>query len=249
MSIPLGTAYSKAARGNATPLIARGRVLGCVDRLGDVAKLRQLLVPPRVAYTPQIPRLFSEELRGNIPLGLPEDRVDLPGAVRSAVLERGIDDPEGGLDTVVGPRGVKLSGGQQRSNAASRMSSESRGCWSSTISRAASTSRPSRPLGAAVQPPKQHRLCSLPPAAGTLRFRDAKPLGQRSGCMEGKDRAASRDRVQPVGELRFGAGALVQEREGTPVGGEVVGRPALCKRRRALSEGCRLMLVDGSGTP
>ena len=81
----------------------------------------EVLVPPRVAYTSQVPRLFSEELRGNILLGLREDRVDLPGAVRSAVLERDIDELEDGLDTVVGPRGVKLSGGQQRRAAAARM--------------------------------------------------------------------------------------------------------------------------------
>ena len=82
---------------------------------------REVLVPPRVAYTSQVPRLFSEELRGNILLGLPEDRVDLPGAVRSAVLDRDIENLENGLDTVVGPRGVKLSGGQQRRTAAARM--------------------------------------------------------------------------------------------------------------------------------
>ena len=81
----------------------------------------EVLVPPRVAYTSQVPRLFSEELRGNILLGLPEDRVDLPGAIRSAVLERDIDDLKHGLETVVGPRGVKLSGGQQRRAAAARM--------------------------------------------------------------------------------------------------------------------------------
>ena len=81
----------------------------------------EVLVPPRVAYTSQVPRLFSEELRGNILLGLPQDGVDLPGAVRSAVLESDIDALEDGLDTVVGPRGVKLSGGQQRRSAAARM--------------------------------------------------------------------------------------------------------------------------------
>lgn len=81
----------------------------------------EVLAPPRVAYTSQVPRLFSEELRGNILLGLHEDRVNLEGAVRSAVLEQDIDDLEDGLDTVVGPRGVKLSGGQQRRAAAARM--------------------------------------------------------------------------------------------------------------------------------
>lgn len=81
----------------------------------------EVLVPARVAYTSQVPRLFSEELRGNILLGLREDSVDLPGAVRSAVLEGDIDDLESGLDTIVGPRGVKLSGGQKRRAAAARM--------------------------------------------------------------------------------------------------------------------------------
>ena len=81
----------------------------------------EVLVPPRVAYTSQVPRLFSEELRGNILLGISEDRANLRGAVRSAVLERDIDDLESGLDTIIGPRGVKLSGGQQRRTAAARM--------------------------------------------------------------------------------------------------------------------------------
>ena len=88
---------------------------------GKIDDASEVLIPPRVAYTSQVPSLFSEELRGNILLGLPEDRVDLTGAVRSAVLERDIDDLENGLDTVVGPRGVKLSGGQQRRAAAARM--------------------------------------------------------------------------------------------------------------------------------
>ena len=39
------------------------------------------LVPPRCAYVSQTPRLFSEALRQNILLGLPESRVDLDGAV------------------------------------------------------------------------------------------------------------------------------------------------------------------------
>ena len=81
----------------------------------------RFLVPPRVAYTSQTPRLFSEEWRSNILLGLKEERVDLPGAVRSAALEPDIAALENGLDTVVGSRGVKLSGGQQRRSAAARM--------------------------------------------------------------------------------------------------------------------------------
>jgi ATP-binding cassette subfamily B protein len=78
-------------------------------------------VPPRCAYTPQVPRLFSETLRDNILMGLPEDEVNLPSAVRAAVMEGDVEVLEKGLDTVVGPRGVKLSGGQVQRAAAARM--------------------------------------------------------------------------------------------------------------------------------
>lgn len=78
-------------------------------------------VPPRAAYTPQSPRLFSETLQDNILLGLPEDSVDLRGAIDSAVLARDLEEMEQGLATEVGPRGVKLSGGQVQRTAAARM--------------------------------------------------------------------------------------------------------------------------------
>jgi ATP-binding cassette subfamily B protein len=77
--------------------------------------------PPRSAYTAQVPRLFSEPLRDNILLGLPEDKVDLPGAIHSSVLESDVALLEKGLDTLVGPRGVRLSGGQVQRSAAARM--------------------------------------------------------------------------------------------------------------------------------
>jgi ATP-binding cassette subfamily B protein len=77
--------------------------------------------PPRSAYTAQVPRLFSEPLRDNILLGLPEDSVDLPGAIYSSVLEPDVAVLEKGLDTLVGPRGVRLSGGQVQRSAAARM--------------------------------------------------------------------------------------------------------------------------------
>lgn len=77
--------------------------------------------PPRSAYTAQVPRLFSEPLRDNILLGLPEDKIDLPGAIHSSVLESDVAMLERGLDTLVGPRGVRLSGGQVQRSAAARM--------------------------------------------------------------------------------------------------------------------------------
>lgn len=78
-------------------------------------------VPPRSAYVPQIPRLFSEPLKHNVLMGIEEERADLDGAIWSAVMERDVDALEHGLETLVGPRGVKLSGGQMHRAAAARM--------------------------------------------------------------------------------------------------------------------------------
>jgi ATP-binding cassette, subfamily B, bacterial len=78
-------------------------------------------VPPRAAYTPQVPRLFSETLQDNILLGLPEEHTNLVGAFELAVLSRDLEELEEGLATQVGPRGVKLSGGQVQRSAAARM--------------------------------------------------------------------------------------------------------------------------------
>jgi ATP-binding cassette subfamily B protein len=84
----------------------------------DVASF---LVPPRAAYIAQVPRLFSETLKQNILLGLPDDPATLAMALRGAVLEHDVQALEVGLETPVGTRGVKLSGGQVQRTAAARM--------------------------------------------------------------------------------------------------------------------------------
>jgi len=78
-------------------------------------------VPPRSAYTAQVPRLFSDTLKDNLLLGLPEDHVDLPTALRLAVMEPDLARMEHGLNTLVGAKGVRLSGGQIQRAAAARM--------------------------------------------------------------------------------------------------------------------------------
>jgi ATP-binding cassette subfamily B protein len=78
-------------------------------------------VPPRSAYTPQVPRLFSESLRDNLLMGLPEEQVDLEGALRGAVMEHDLSLMPQGLDTLIGTRGIRLSGGQAQRAAAARM--------------------------------------------------------------------------------------------------------------------------------
>ncbi|MEU5839500.1 ABC transporter ATP-binding protein [Streptomyces diacarni] len=81
----------------------------------------EFFVSPHTAYTPQVPRLSSETVRENILAGLsvPPDR--LQGAIRSAVLDRDLSGLEKGLDTLIGTRGAKLSGGQAQRVAAARM--------------------------------------------------------------------------------------------------------------------------------
>jgi ATP-binding cassette subfamily B protein len=77
-------------------------------------------VPPRCAYVPQVPRLFSASLRANILLGIGADDAAVGTAVRAAVLEQDVVQLTDGLDTLVGSRGVRLSGGQVQRAAAAR---------------------------------------------------------------------------------------------------------------------------------
>ncbi len=86
-----------------------------------VSDPKSFFVPPRCAYTPQTPKLFSEKLSANILMGLPWNWDDLNRAIRLGVMEKDLPTLEDGLETVVGPRGVKLSGGQMQRTAAARM--------------------------------------------------------------------------------------------------------------------------------
>jgi len=89
---------------------------------GEVVRdLGAFFAPPRSAYTAQVPRLFSNTLRNNILMGLAKDGDGLMQAVRLAVMERDLEELEDGLETKVGPKGVKLSGGQMQRTAAARM--------------------------------------------------------------------------------------------------------------------------------
>ncbi|WP_197367310.1 ATP-binding cassette domain-containing protein, partial [Streptomyces clavuligerus] len=68
---------------------------------------------------PQAPRLFSGTLRENILLGA--DGAAFGPAVDTAVLGPDLATLEEGADTVVGPRGLRLSGGQLQRAAIARM--------------------------------------------------------------------------------------------------------------------------------
>jgi len=81
----------------------------------------EFFVPPHSAYTAQVPRLFSDTLRDNLLMGLNKDDDAIASALRLAVFEEDLAQLEKGLETTVGPKGVKLSGGQMQRTAAARM--------------------------------------------------------------------------------------------------------------------------------
>ena len=86
-----------------------------------IEKAGDFFIPPRVAYTAQVPRLFSNTLRNNILLGLNRTDEDIYKATKLAVMDRDLEQLDDDLETIVGARGVKLSGGQAQRSAAARM--------------------------------------------------------------------------------------------------------------------------------
>ena len=88
------------------------------QQVEDAARFFQ---PPRCAYTAQVPRLFSDTLRENIVMGWPAGEQQIQQAIYLSVLEQDLTLLESGLDTLVGPRGVRLSGGQVQRSSAARM--------------------------------------------------------------------------------------------------------------------------------
>ncbi len=85
--------------------------------------------PPLCSYTPQAPRLLSVSIRDNILLG----HQSPPGKVEEIVgivgLRRDLAEMEEKLETIVGPRGAKLSGGQLQRTAAARMIASESQLW------------------------------------------------------------------------------------------------------------------------
>ncbi|MFN8019857.1 MAG: ABC transporter ATP-binding protein [Acidimicrobiales bacterium] len=75
-------------------------------------------VPPRAAYVPQVPRLFSEPLADTVLLGHHPD--GLAAALERARLDDDLAQMPEGAATLVGPKGVRLSGGQVQRTATAR---------------------------------------------------------------------------------------------------------------------------------
>lgn len=86
-----------------------------------VADPATFFTPPQSAYTPQAPQLMSTALRDNLLLGLPLVDGELDRAIYQAVFEDDLATMPEGLATMIGPKGVRLSGGQAQRTAAARM--------------------------------------------------------------------------------------------------------------------------------
>jgi ATP-binding cassette subfamily B protein len=83
--------------------------------------LAEFMTPPQTAYTPQVPRLFSMTLRDNLLLGSDAAETAVSASMHTATLDRDLAAMPEGLETTVGPRAVRLSGGQMQRSAAARM--------------------------------------------------------------------------------------------------------------------------------
>lgn len=101
----------------------------------------------QVGYVPQAIYLMDDSIRRNVAFGLPERDIDEAAVVRALRLAQ-LDDfvaslPDG-LSTVVGERGVRLSGDSDSASGLRGRSTHGRRCSSSTRRRVHSIPRPRR---------------------------------------------------------------------------------------------------------
>jgi ATP-binding cassette subfamily B protein len=77
------------------------------------------LVPPNAAYLSQVPQLISDSVGENVALGDASlDRIEI--ALDLAAVRGDIEEMPNGIDTLIGPRGLRLSGGQRQRVATAR---------------------------------------------------------------------------------------------------------------------------------
>lgn len=85
-----------------------------------IADRAAFFVPPQCSFVAQVPRLFAESLADNLRLGHSITNDDVERAIHLAAFAPDVADLPHSLDTLVGARGVRLSGGQAQRAAAAR---------------------------------------------------------------------------------------------------------------------------------
>ena len=87
----------------------------------DIAKVRQADLRRMIAYVPQDPVMFHRSLRDNIAFGrLDATEDEIRAAAQAAHAAEFIESLPDGYDTLVGERGIKLSGGPRQRVAIAR---------------------------------------------------------------------------------------------------------------------------------
>jgi ATP-binding cassette subfamily B protein len=84
-----------------------------------VADRSAFLTPPNAAFLPQVPQLISDSVADNITLGTVPDHA-LQLSLELADVATDIAEMPAGVDTLIGPRGLRLSGGQRQRVATAR---------------------------------------------------------------------------------------------------------------------------------
>jgi ATP-binding cassette subfamily B protein len=88
----------------------------------DIRNFSQESLRAQIGLVPQDTVLFNESIRYNLLYGRPQaSDQDLSAALKAAQLQALIDSLPQGLDTAVGERGLKLSGGEKQRVAIARM--------------------------------------------------------------------------------------------------------------------------------
>ena len=70
-----------------------------------------------IGYVPQSIFILDDSIRSNIAFGIKDDEVDfnrLDKAIKDSQLTDYIDNLPNGIDTIIGERGAKMSGGQRQ---------------------------------------------------------------------------------------------------------------------------------------
>jgi ABC-type multidrug transport system fused ATPase/permease subunit len=86
----------------------------------DVLDLDPAVLRATFALAPQDPFLFSDTIAGNVRFGVGAaeagsgDGLEVHAAVEVSALDRDLEQIQGGLEAVVGERGITLSGGQKQ---------------------------------------------------------------------------------------------------------------------------------------
>jgi len=84
-----------------------------------IEDLAAFFVPPNAAFLPQVPQLISDTVADNIAFG-DASSAQLDRAIALAVMETDVAEMPAGVETMIGPRGLRLSGGQRQRLAGAR---------------------------------------------------------------------------------------------------------------------------------